>query len=108
MLLCDLINLLSEELNVNGENVKEIMVNSKIRINQRLLMENVEEKKEKRGRGRPKKNCVITSKDEESIEVEIVKIDNVKYYKTEENVLLNEKQDIIGMLIDGKIEKRNI
>ena len=40
------------------------------------------------------------------IEVELIKIDDVEYYKTQEEVILNKNQEIMGILINGKIVKK--
>lgn len=63
----------------------------------------------KRGRGRPKKAEKLEEEDadlEDTIEVVKVYINNILYYKTRENVLLdNETQTIIGLYKDGSIVK---
>jgi hypothetical protein len=55
-----------------------------------------------RGRGRPRKTCEVK---EESVlmEVEIIEIGGVEYYKTNENVILNKDLEIEGILKNGKI-----
>ena len=65
---------------------------------------------DKKGRGRPKK---IPRPDTEEkkinkLEVTTVKINNVMYFKTEKNVLLNmETYSVVGMFIDNKIVYSN-
>jgi hypothetical protein len=63
----------------------------------------------KRGRGRPKKAEKLEEEDadlEDTIEVVKVYINNILYYKTRENVLLdNETHTIIGLYKDGSIVK---
>ena len=57
-------------------------------------------------RGRPRKSCLMLEDDCVGIEVELIKIDDVEYYKTQEEVILNKNQEIMGILINGKIVKK--
>jgi hypothetical protein len=64
---------------------------------------------EKKQRGRPKKE-VTKKKPEpteecEEIEVEDVCIDGTNYWKTNENVLLNQEYEIVGIYNNGVIDK---
>jgi len=65
----------------------------------------------KKGRGRPKKNIKnleIPEKEdsEEEIEVEIVIINGVEYYQTQEQVLLDRvSHEVVGLNVNNKIEK---
>ena len=73
------------------------------------LNENAFKNNDKKQRGRPKKE--VTKKKEElseeceEIEVEEVIVDEIKYYKTDENVLLNQEYEIVGIYNNGKLEK---
>jgi hypothetical protein len=46
--------------------------------------------------------------DDTTLEVELLVLDNVEYYKTQEDVILNNNLEIIGILKNGKIEKKEI
>ena len=61
-----------------------------------------------RGRGRPKKKTITECKndDDDTLEVEVISINNVEYYKTHEDVILNKNLEIEGILKNGKIEKK--
>ncbi len=106
MLLLELINMLGVNLEVNVDRLIELLKAKDIRLDQRLLMERDKkpEDKTKRGRGRPKKNSILLNDDSETLEVEILKIDGKTYYKTQEDVVLNEELEIQGILINNKIE----
>ena len=100
MLLSELVYKIARRLEINDEELKEILREENIRLEQRLLLS----KDEKRGRGRPKKNTL--SKDEEGsvgLEVELIMIDEKEYYLTNENVILSKELKIEGILRDGKI-----
>jgi hypothetical protein len=62
-----------------------------------------------RGRGRPRKNTVMSEeveKEEEiCVEVEEVTVDGITYYKTSENVILSKDLTIEGIMRNGKIVK---
>ena len=103
MLLSELVYKIARRLEINDEELKEILREENIRLEQRLLLS----KDEKRGRGRPKKNTL--SKDEEGsvgLEVELIMIDEKEYYLTNENVILSKELKIEGILREGKIYKK--
>ena len=103
MLLSELVYKIARRLEINDEELKEILREENISLEQRLQLS----KDEKRGRGRPKKNTL--SKDEEGsvgLEVELIMIDEKEYYLTNENVVLSKELKIEGILRDGKIYKK--
>jgi hypothetical protein len=135
MLLTDLLKLFANDFNINEERFVNIIESNNIRLSQKLLSEikpqkkiNIETsntnintnddiainnddtntKKETitRGRGRPRKTCEIKEDDGVLIEVEIVKLGDNEYYKTNENVILNKDMEIEGILKNGKVVKR--
>jgi hypothetical protein len=133
MLLTDLLKLFANDFNINEERFVNIIESNNIRLSQRLLSEikpqkkiNIETsntntnddiainnddtntKKEitTRGRGRPRKTCEIKEDDSVLIEVEVVKLGDNEYYKTNENVILNKDMEIEGILKNGKVVKR--
>jgi len=122
MLLNDLIKLMNISLNIDEFRLIELMKKNNIKIEQRLLMEkkevsinkeskstnanNADNTQIKRGRGRPRKSCLMLEDDCVGIEVELIIIDDVEYYKTQEEVILNKNQEIMGILINGKIVKK--
>jgi len=133
MLLTDLLKLFANDFNINEERFVNIIESNNIRLSQKLLSEikpqkkiNIETsntntnddiainnddtntKKETitRGRGRPRKTCEIKEDDSVLIEVEIVKLGDNEYYKTNENVILNKSMEIEGILKNGKVVKR--
>jgi len=70
------------------------------------LDENLKKKEPSgRGRGRPKKTKEIVEEDSVIVEVELITLENIEYYKTNENVLLNKQMEIEGILKNGKIVK---
>ena len=100
MLLSELVYKIARRLEINDEELKEILREENISLEQRLQLS----KDEKRGRGRPKKNTL--SKDEEGsvgLEVELIMIDEKEYYLTNENVVLSKELKIEGILREGKI-----
>ena len=100
MLLSELVYKIARRLEINDEELKEILREENIRLEQRLLLS----KDEKRGRGRPKKNTL--SKDEDGcvgLEVELIIVNGKEYYLTCENVVLNKELKIEGILREGKI-----
>lgn len=133
MLLTNLLKLFANDFNINEERFVNIIESNNIRLSQKLLSEikpqkkiNIETsntntnddiainnddtntKKETitRGRGRPRKTCEIKEDDSVLIEVEIVKLGDNEYYKTNENVILNKSMEIEGILKNGKVVKR--
>lgn len=103
MLLSELVYKIARRLEINDEELKEILREENISLEQRLQLS----KDEKRGRGRPKKNTL--SKDEEGsvgLEVELIMIDEKEYYLTNENVVLSKELKIEGILREGKIYKK--
>ena len=101
MLLSELISKICRRLEINDDELKEILRDENVRLEQRLLLSKEEVK---RGRGRPKKNTL--SKDEDGcvgLEVELLMIDGKEYYLTQENVVLNKELKIEGILREGKI-----
>ena len=100
MLLSELIDKIARRLEINDEELKEVLNEEHVILDQRLQLS----KDEKRGRGRPKKNTL--SKDEDGcvgLEVELLMIDGKEYYLTQENVVLNKELKIEGILREGKI-----
>lgn len=73
------------------------------------LNESAFKNSDKKQRGRPKKEEtkkeVYPVEECEEIEVEEVIIDEKKYWKTNENVLLNNEYEIVGIYNNGKLEK---
>jgi len=109
-------NIISEivETKVKETKIEE----TKIRVEETKIEENkirVEETKPNleikptRGRGRPRKNTVMSEeveKEEEiCVEVEEVTVDGITYYKTSENVILSKDLTIEGIMRNGKIMK---
>ena len=135
MLLTDLLKLFANDFNINEERFVNIIESNNIRLSQRLLSEikpqkkinietsntntntnddiainnddtNTKKETTTRGRGRPRKTCEIKEDDSVLIEVEIVKLGDNEYYKTNENVILNKDMEIEGILKNGKVVKR--
>ena len=81
------------------------------KVPEKIVIENNTNKETKpvRGRGRPKKNTIMkdgsTSEEEICVEVEEVEVDGVKYYKTNENVILSKSLEIEGIMRGGKLIK---
>jgi len=92
------INIETSNTNTNTNTNDDIAVNN----------DDTNTKKETitRGRGRPRKTCEIKEDDGVLIEVEIVKLGDNEYYKTNENVILNKDMEIEGILKNGKVVKR--
>ena len=114
MLLVELIKEISQKLNLTEDRIISLLNENNIRLEQRLLLSKTpkEEELERckkvsggRGRGRPKKSCIL-KEDDVGIYVELLEINGVKYYKTEENVMLTENHEIAGILLNGKIIKK--
>ncbi len=104
--------------NIISEVVETKVEENKIRVEETKVEENkirVEENKPNleikptRGRGRPRKNTVMSEeveKEEEiCVEVEEVTVDGITYYKTSENVILSKDLTIEGIMRNGKIVK---
>jgi len=99
--------------NIISEVVETKVAENKIRLeeNKIRLEENKPnlEIKPTRGRGRPRKNTVMSEeveKEEEiCVEVEEVTVDGITYYKTSENVILSKDLTIEGIMRNGKIVK---
>jgi hypothetical protein len=106
--------------NVINEDVETKVTENKIRVEENKIR--VEENKIRvdenkpnleikppRGRGRPRKNTVMSEeveKEEEiCVEVEEVTVDGITYYKTSENVILSKDLTIEGIMRNGKIVK---
>jgi hypothetical protein len=133
MLLTDLLKLFANDFNINEERFVNIIESNNIRLSQRLLSEikpqkkinietsntntnddiainnddtNTKKETTTRGRGRPRKTCEIKEDDSVLVEVEIVKLGDNEYYKTNENVILNKDMEIEGILKNGKVVKR--
>uniref|UniRef100_A0A6C0KPD8 Uncharacterized protein n=1 Tax=viral metagenome TaxID=1070528 RepID=A0A6C0KPD8_9ZZZZ len=99
--------------NIINEDAETKVTENKIRVeeNKIRLEENKTniENKPTRGRGRPRKNTVMSEeveKEEEiCVEVEEVTVDGITYYKTSENVILSKDLIIEGIMRNGKIVK---
>jgi hypothetical protein len=97
--------------NIINEDVETEVAETKVAENKIRLEENKPnlEIKPTRGRGRPRKNTVMSEeveKEEEiCVEVEEVTVDGITYYKTSENVILSKDLTIEGIMRNGKIVK---
>jgi hypothetical protein len=97
--------------NIINEDVETNVAETKVAENKIRLEENKPnlEIKPTRGRGRPRKNTVMSEeveKEEEMcVEVEEVTVDGITYYKTSENVILSKDLTIEGIMRNGKIVK---
>jgi len=129
MLLIELLKIFSSQLNINEDEFNIIITNNNIKLNQRLTLEKKEKKekkvldnttpsininneevthnvKEKRSRGRPKKQCNViteTNNIDEDVNYEIVEeltYDNKVYYKTDKGVLLDTNYNAQGVIVD--------
>ncbi len=107
-----------KKINTTKTNIINEVVETKVEENKIRVEENkikVEENKPNleikptRGRGRPRKNTVMSEeveKEEEiCVEVEEVTVDGITYYKTSENVILSKDLTIEGIMRNGKIVK---
>jgi hypothetical protein len=132
MLLIELVKLFSSQLNINEDEFNIIIANNNIKLNQCLTLEKKEKKekkvldnttpsininneevthnvKEKRSRGRPKKQCNVvteTNNIDEDVNYEIVEeltYDNKVYYKTDKGVLLDTNYNAQGVIVDGVV-----
>jgi ABC-type antimicrobial peptide transport system permease subunit len=138
MLLNDLLKLFSTNFNINEERFVDIIESNNIKLSQRLLCNiktstnikktviisnentnpvnenvlenNLKKKKEVegRGRGRPKKTKEMSEDSDVLVEVELLILDGKEYYKTNENVVLNMKMEILGIYVDGRILNQSI
>jgi len=138
MLLNDLLKLFSTNFNINEERFVDIIESNNIKLSQRLLCNiktrtnekktvivttentisvnetvlenNLNKKKESggRGRGRPKKTKEVNEDNNVVVEVEMLMLDGKEYYKTNENVLLNMEMEILGIYVDGRILNHSI
>jgi hypothetical protein len=92
--------------NIISEVVETKVVENKIRVEENKPNLEI---KPTRGRGRPRKNTVMSEeveKEEEiCVEVEEVTVDGITYYKTSENVILSKDLTIEGIMRNGKIVK---
>jgi hypothetical protein len=99
-------NIISEVLETKVEENKNRVEDNKIRIEENKPNLEI---KPSRGRGRPRKNTVMSEeveKEEEiCVEVEEVTVDGITYYKTSENVILSKDLTIEGIMRNGKIVK---
>ena len=106
-IISDYANNISNE----SKNISEsaIISNSSNSSNSSNLDENLKKKEPSgRGRGRPKKTKEIVEEDSVIVEVELITLENIEYYKTNENVLLNKQMEIEGILKNGKIVKYDL
>jgi hypothetical protein len=137
MLLIELIKVFSSQLNINEEDFNVIICDNNIKVSQRLTLEKKEKKdktenkekgkekevqistpltsnedltnkvKEKRSRGRPRKQCNVitdTNSVDDDVNYEIVRkitYNNKDYYKTEKGALLDTDYNVQGVIVDG-------
>ena len=100
-----------KKINTTKTNIISEVVETKVEENKIRVEENKPnlEIKPTRGRGRPRKNTVMSEeveKEEEiCVEVEEVTVDGIIYYKTSENVILSKDLTIEGIMRNGKIVK---
>ena len=100
-----------KKINTTKTNIISEVVETKVEENKIRVEENKPnlEIKPTRGRGRPRKNTVMSEeveKEEEiCVEVEEVTVDGITYYKTSENVILSKDLTITGIMRNGKIVK---
>jgi hypothetical protein len=99
-------NIISEVAETKVEENKIRVEENKIRVEENKPNLEI---KPTRGRGRPRKNTVMSEeveKEEEiCVEVEEVTVDGITYYKTSENVILSKDLTIEGIMRNGKIVK---
>jgi len=133
MLLIELIKLFSSQMNIDEDEFNIIVSNNNIKLNQHLTLEKKEKKekkektvplnpipsnsneelpqnvKEKRSRGRPRKQCNViteTNNIDNTVNYEIVEevtYNNKNYYKTTNGVLLDGDYNMEGAIVDGVI-----
>ena len=96
-------NISNESKNISESAIISIISNSS------NLDANLKKKESSgRGRGRPKKTKEIVEEDSVIVEVELITLENIEYYKTNENVLLNKQMEIEGILKNGKLVKHEM
>jgi hypothetical protein len=133
MLLIELIKLFSFQMNIDEDEFNIIVNNNNIKLNQHLTLEKKEKKekkektvplttipsnsneelphnvKEKRSRGRPRKQCNViteTNNIDKTVNYEIVEevtYNNKNYYKTTNGVLLDGDYNMEGAIVEGII-----
>ena len=129
MLLADLLKLFSSQLDINEETLISIISNNNIKLDQKLTPKNKTKQpiinkdvttnstnvdissvnKEKRSRGRPKKQCNIitqTTTIPEDVNYEVVEAityNEKNYYKTHNGVLLDcHDYKVRGVIVDNQ------
>ena len=102
-------NISNESKNISDSAIISNISNSSNISNTSNLDANLKKKESSgRGRGRPKKTKEIVEEDSVIVEVELITLDNIEYYKTNENVLLNKQMEIEGILKNGKLVKHDM
>lgn len=102
-------NISNESKNISESAIISNISNSSNISNTSNLDANLKKKESSgRGRGRPKKTKEIVEEDSVIVEVELITLDNIEYYKTNENVLLNKQMEIEGILKNGKLVKHDM
>ena len=102
-------NISNESKNISDSAIISNISNSSNISNTSTLDANLKKKESSgRGRGRPKKTKEIVEEDSVIVEVELITLDNIEYYKTNENVLLNKQLEIEGILKNGKLVKHDM
>ena len=102
-------NISNESKNISDSAIISNISNSSNISNTSTLDANLKKKESSgRGRGRPKKTKEIVEEDSVIVEVELITLDNIEYYKTNENVLLNKQMEIEGILKNGKLVKHDM
>ena len=109
-IISDPVNTISNEsknINDSSNSINSINnTNNTNNTNNNNLDANLKKKESSgRGRGRPKKTIEIIEEDSVLVEVVLITLENIEYYKTNENVVLNKQMEIEGILKDGKIVK---
>ena len=109
-IISDPVNTISNEsknINDSSNSINSINnINNTNNTNNNNLDANLKKKESSgRGRGRPKKTIEIIEEDSVLVEVVLITLENIEYYKTNENVVLNKQMEIEGILKDGKIVK---
>jgi len=100
-----------KKINTTKTNIISEVIETKVEENKIRVEENKPnlEIKPTRGRGRPRKNTVMSEEAEKEeeicVEVEEVTVDGITYYKTIENVILSKDLTIEGIMRNGKIVK---
>lgn len=95
------------KMNYSIDDVKQALKLS----NSSYILNESKELPEKKGRGRPKKVQKEESENEETDEVEVIKIElnGKKYFKTSEDIILNiDTYEVVGILKNDKLEKVDI